>query len=102
MLGGLQLLLVAQESQFRHSDPWSRILRPGNALEHFHKRCSALGVKKEALAVADGDGLEGRFGSQEQIGFRSRSMTAEDLLDLAPHRFDGIEVWRIRDRKSVV
>ena len=40
--------------------------------------------------------MKGRFGSQEQIGFRSRSMTAEDLLDLAPHRFDGIEVGRIR------
>jgi hypothetical protein len=32
MLGGLQLLLVAQESQFRRPDPWSRVLRPGNAL----------------------------------------------------------------------
>src|ERR1019366_1990436 len=65
-------------------------------LEHFHKLCSVFGVRKEALAVDDGDSLEGRFGSHEQSGFRSHSMTAEDLLDLAPHRFDGIEVWRIR------
>ena len=54
----------------------------------------------EALAVGDGDALEGRFGSQEQIGFRSRSMTAENLLALAPHRFEGIEVWRIRRQKQ--
>ena len=66
------------------------------ALEHFHKLCSVFGVKKEVLAVDDRDGLEGRFGSHEQTRFSSRSMTAEDLLDLAPHRFDGIEVWRIR------
>ena len=65
-------------------------------LEQFHKLCSVSGVKKEALAVDDGDSLEGRFGSHEQIGFRSRGMTAENLLDFAPHRFDGIEVWRIR------
>ena len=40
--------------------------------------------------------MEGRFGSQEQSGFRSGSLTAQDWLDLAPHRFDGMEVWRIR------
>ena len=66
-----------------------------HGLEHFHKSCSAFGAKKEALAVDDRDGLEGRFGSQEQIGFRSWIVTAEDLFDLAPHRFDGIEVGRI-------
>jgi hypothetical protein len=65
------------------------------SLEHFHKSCSVFGAKKETLAVDDRDGLEGRFGSQEQIGFRSWIVTAEDLLDLAPHRFDGIEVRRI-------
>src|ERR1035438_10136321 len=68
---------------------------PPERLEHFHKLCSVFSAKKEALAVVDGDGLEGRFGGQEQIGFRSRIVTAEDLLDLAPHRFDGIEVGRI-------
>ena len=30
-------------------------------LEQFHKLCSVLGVKKEASAVGEGDGLEGRF-----------------------------------------
>ena len=63
--------------------------------EHFHKSCSVLGAKNETLAVDDGDGLEGRFGGQEEVGFRSWIVTAEDLLDLAPHRFDGIEVRRI-------
>ena len=34
-------------------------------LEHLHKVCSVLGAEKETLAVDDGDGLEGGFGSQE-------------------------------------
>jgi hypothetical protein len=51
-----------------------------------------LEIKKEALAIDAGDALESRFGGQQQLGFRPGSLAAEDLLDLAPHRFDGIEV----------
>ena len=34
-------------------------------LEQFHKLCSVFGAEKEASAVEEGDGLEGRFGRRE-------------------------------------
>lgn len=64
-------------------------------LEHFHKSYSVLGAKKIALAIGGGNGLEGRFGGQEQGAFRARSLAAQHLLDLAPHVFDGVEVGGI-------
>jgi hypothetical protein len=62
-------------------------------LEHFHKSCSVFGVKKEAFAVGSGNGSEGSLGGEKQFAFRAGSLAAEDFFDLAPHIFDGIEVW---------
>src|ERR1019366_3066041 len=39
---------------------------------------------------------KGGLGRPQQFIFGARSVTAQDLFDLAPHRLDGIEVWRIR------
>jgi hypothetical protein len=55
----------------RSASEWSRRHSVYADLENFHKACSVCGAKRETLAVDDRDGLEGRFGSQEQIGFRS-------------------------------
>ena len=61
-------------------------------LEHFHYSCSVFGAKKESLAVCGRDGLKGSLCGQQQFAFRAGSLAAEDLLDLAPHIFDGVEV----------
>jgi hypothetical protein len=69
-------------------------IRPDvESLEHFHKSCSVFGVKKEAFAVGSGNGSEGSLGGEKQFAFRAGSLAAEDFFDLAPHIFDGIEVW---------
>jgi hypothetical protein len=65
-------------------------------LEHFHLLCSVSGAKKEAFAVCDGNGLESLFRCTKQLFVGPGSVAAQDLFDLAPHRLDGIEVWRIR------
>src|ERR1019366_2974207 len=62
------------------------------ALEHFHYLCSVFGAKKESLAVCGRDGLKGSLCGQQQFALRAGSLAAEDLLDLAPHIFDGVEV----------
>ena len=62
-------------------------------IEHFHKSCSVFGVKKEALAVGGGNGLQGSVAGLEQFTVRTGSLAAQDLLYLAPHIFDGVEVW---------
>src|SRR5216683_6915146 len=64
-------------------------------LEHFHKSYSVFGAKKIAFAIGGGNGLEGRFRGSKQGAFRARSLAAQELLDLAPHVFDGVEVGGI-------
>ena len=65
-------------------------------LEHFYLLCSVSGAKKEALAISGGNRVEGRLGRPQQVLFRARSVAAQGLFDLAPHRFDGVEIRRIR------
>jgi len=65
-------------------------------IEHIHLLCSVSSAKKEALAVGGGNRVKGRLGRQEQLLVGAGSLAAQDLFDLAPHRFDGVEVWRIR------
>jgi len=67
-----------------------------SGLEQFHKSYSVLSAKKEAVAVGDGNGLEGNFAGQEQGVFRTGSKAAQGLLDFAPHRFDGVEIGGVR------
>jgi hypothetical protein len=65
-------------------------------LKQFHLLCRVSSAKKEALAGGGGNRVEGPLGRQEQLLVGAWSMAAQDLFDLAPHRFDGVEVWRIR------
>ena len=65
-------------------------------LEHFHLLCSVFSAKKEALAIGGRNRVKGGFGRPQQFLFRARSVAAEGLFDLAPHRLDGVEIGRIR------
>jgi len=69
-------------------------------LDHFHLLCSVSGAKKEAFAIGAGNGVKGGLGRLKQFLFRTRSVAAHGLFDLAPHRLDGVEVRprrRVRD-----
>src|SRR6266581_4266022 len=94
---GLQRAPSSPISRFRSSlrRGWEGCF-PAEALEQFHKSYSELSAKKEAVAVGDGNGLEGDFAGQEQGVFRTGSKAAQGLLDFAPHRFDGVEIGGVR------
>jgi hypothetical protein len=85
-----QAFFSRRATQIRMTEPTKATT---TELEHFHKSCSVFGVKKEAFAVGSGNGSEGSLGGEKQFAFRAGSLAAEDFFDLAPHIFDGIEVW---------
>ena len=71
------------------------LVKAGVMLEHFHLLCSVSGAKKEAFAIGGGNRVKGVLSRPQQFVFGARSVSAQDLLDLAPHRFDRVEVRRI-------
>ncbi len=72
------------------------ILPPDSkSIVHIHLSCGVSGAKKEALAACGGNRLEGLFRCAQRLFVDSWSVATQDLVDLAPHRFDSIEVRRI-------